>query len=217
MSRIMRFIKRRLLIVELKKRNVVIGDKVGLVNADLKAHVNVAHHAEVADSVIDCYTSIGRYTKVKLSDIGKFCSISWNVTIGALEHPLNAVSMHAFSFRKSFGLCDEDRSLPQKRVTIGNDVWIGCGAIIKSGVTIGDGAVIGAGACVLHDVEPYEIVGGIPAKHIRYRFPEHIRSRLIKLQWWNYSEAKLKSNIDLFSPDIDLNSNCNVLDRLENA
>lgn len=69
---------------------------------------------------------------------------------------------------------------------IGHDVWIGAKATILRGVKIGHGAVIAAGAVVNKDVEPYSIVGGIPAKHIRYRFDEATRKRLLALKWWNY-------------------------------
>jgi len=72
-----------------------------------------------------------------------------------------------------------------KKVTIGNDVWIGTRALIMDGVTVGDGAVIGAGAVVTKDVPPYAIVGGVPAKIIKYRFSEKKISQMLELQWWN--------------------------------
>lgn len=78
-------------------------------------------------------------------------------------------------------------------ITIGHDVWIGYEAVIMQGVTIGDGAIIGTRALVTHDVEPYSIVGGVPARRIRYRFdPETIR-RLRELQWWNRSPEEVRS------------------------
>lgn len=78
-------------------------------------------------------------------------------------------------------------------VIIGNDVWIGCRAIIMAGVTIGDGAVIGSGAVVTKDVPPYSVVGGAPAKIIKYRFDEETIQRLLKVKWWNYDPESLWS------------------------
>ena len=80
-------------------------------------------------------------------------------------------------------------------IIIGNDVWIGFEAIILSGVTIGDGAIIGTRAVVTKDVPPYTIVGGVPAKPIRKRFSDYVISELLKLQWWNWSENRIKKNI----------------------
>ena len=80
-------------------------------------------------------------------------------------------------------------------IIIGNDVWIGFEAVILSGVTIGDGAIIGTRAVVTKDVPPYTIVGGVPAKPIRKRFSGDVISELLKLQWWDWSENRIKKNI----------------------
>lgn len=85
--------------------------------------------------------------------------------------------------------------MPIKSV-IGNDVWIGFEAVILSGVTIGGGAIIGTRAVVTKDVPPYTIVGGIPAKPIKKRFSEDVISKLLKIQWWNWPENRVKQNID---------------------
>jgi carbonic anhydrase/acetyltransferase-like protein (isoleucine patch superfamily) len=77
-------------------------------------------------------------------------------------------------------------------VVIGNDAWVGYEALILSGVTIGDGAVVGARSVVTRDVEPYSIVGGNPAKHIRYRFDEQTRAALLRIRWWDWPEEKVK-------------------------
>ena len=83
-------------------------------------------------------------------------------------------------------------------VVIGNDVWIGESARIMAGVHIGDGAVIAAGAVVTKDVAPYAIVGGVPAKVIKYRFsPEQIEE-LLKIEWWNWDEEKIRKHADEF-------------------
>lgn len=80
-------------------------------------------------------------------------------------------------------------------IVIGSDVWIGFEAVILGGVTVGDGAVIGARAVVTKDVPPYTIVGGVPAKPIRKRFSDEVISRLLKLQWWNWPEERIRKNL----------------------
>jgi acetyltransferase-like isoleucine patch superfamily enzyme len=83
-------------------------------------------------------------------------------------------------------------------VNIGHDVWIGHGVTILPGVTIGTGAVVGAGAVVSKDVEPYEIVGGVPARHIRWRFEKPEAEALQEIAWWDWDHARLKDAL----PDI---------------
>ena len=90
-------------------------------------------------------------------------------------------------------------------MNIGNDVWIGANAMILGGITIGDGAIIGAGAVVTKDIPPYAIVGGIPARIIRYRFPNDVINALLSSQWWNLSENILKSNIKVFQSNDFIN------------
>ena len=90
------------------------------------------------------------------------------------------------------------------RVTrIGNDVWIGHGAIITAGVSVGDGAVVGANAVVTKDVGPYTIVGGVPARLIRYRFDEALRERMLRVRWWQYATWQL-AGVPFSDPDAAL-------------
>ncbi len=199
-----------------KKRGIGIGHKVELGGGiTLADYVNIAHHAQISLSQVGLRTSIGRYSKVKYANIGKYCSISWDVTVGATEHSLHALSMHAFSYRSQFGLCKKNREINHKYVNIGNDVWIGCGAIILPGVTIGNGAVVGAGAVVTKDVSSYEVVGGCPAHHIKMRFPDEIIELLEDIKWWDRDDEFIRNNIDLFAPENDITNDEAILNRLK--
>jgi len=94
---------------------------------------------------------------------------------------------------------------------IGHDVWIGANAVIMRGVKIGNGAVIAAGAIVNKDVEPYSIVGGVPARHLKYRFDKETIERLLKSEWWNLDISNF-IGIDASDPNVFLDS----LDGIEN-
>lgn len=136
--------------------------------------------------------------------IGRFCSIAKDVTImlGG-EHHTNWVTTYPFG--DFFNELDRRESYAKSKgdVTIGNDVWIGHGAMILSGVSIGHGAVIAANSTVTKNVPPYAIVGGNPAKIIRYRFNENQIRQLLKIEWWNWSIEKILDNCsDLLSDDI---------------
>lgn len=134
--------------------------------------------------------------------IGKFCSIACGAKFlfTSANHTTRSLSTYPFPiFFEEWGLDVKNitRAWNNKGdIVVGNDVWIGFEAVILSGVTIGDGAVIGTRAVVTKDVPPYTIVGGVPAKPIRKRFSDEIISELLKLQWWNWSESRIKQNID---------------------
>jgi virginiamycin A acetyltransferase len=159
--------------------------------------------------------SIGKYSTgqpkileyavpTKLS-IGNFCSIAEGVTIlldG--EHHTDWIPTYDFNlmFKEFENLGDRRRS--KGDVVIGNDVWIGFNAIILSGVKIGDGAVIGAGSVVTHDVPPYAIVAGCPARIIRMRFDQKTIDDLLRIKWWNWNLQRIVENMPLLlSNNID--------------
>lgn len=199
------------------KRGVIIESHVICSKGvELGDHVRLCHHAQICFSNIGAKTTVSRYTKIQYADIGKFCSISWDVTIGALDHPVHSISMHAFPWNKNYGILKDTppKRIKQDRVTIGNDVWVGCGAIIMPRIKIGDGAIIGAGSVVTHDVKPYEIVAGSPARHIKWRFNEDIRNALLSSEWWNWSDQKIHDNIDLFSPYVDISERADIVNQL---
>lgn len=182
-----------------RKQHVSIAYSVSLDNVDFGEYANVAHHAQISNSKIGKRTSVGRYTKIRNAKIGSYCSISWDVTIGATSHPLTHASTHSFWYRKKFGLCEQDSQFDSEIVHIGHDVWIGCNVVIMPGVTIGNGAAIGAGTIVTKDVPSYAICVGSPAKQLRYRFDENERAQLEALAWWEWDDATIKKNISKFA------------------
>lgn len=143
----------------------------------------------VVNSQIGDYTYVGGNNKIQNAVIGKFCSIGTEVRIGLGIHPTNLKSTYPgfytnpeyYRVEKLYDYNGEE----YKQVNIGNDVWIGARATILDGVKIGDGAIVAAGAVVAKDVPPYAIVGGVPAKVIKYRFDENRIEELLAEQWWN--------------------------------
>lgn len=133
--------------------------------------------------------------------IGKFCSIACGTKFlfNSANHTLSSLSTYPFPlFFEEWGLEKKDVTNAWDNkgdIVIGNDVWIGYEAVVLAGVTIGDGAIIGTRAVVTKDVPPYTIVGGVPAKPIKRRFPEETISALLEIQWWNWSEERIARNI----------------------
>ena len=150
---------------------------------------NYLHNVIIGDnSIIDNLSTIGEYTYigrnclVSKSSIGRYCSIGNNVSIGPGEHKIDVVSTSSYIY--------EDRvnwynALTEKKVIIGNDVWIGTDSIIKRGVVIGDGAVVGANSFVNRDVPDFAVVVGSPAKIVRYRLNNELIKKIKEAKWWN--------------------------------
>jgi acetyltransferase-like isoleucine patch superfamily enzyme len=152
---------------------------------------------------------INRDTSIQNTTIGKYCSIGPNVQIIVGGHPVDMVSTHPafYASNKSFHTYADMMYFSEYgKALVGNDVWIGEGSLIPGNIIIGDGAVIASRAVVTEDVEPYSIVGGIPARHIRYRFGESIRKAIASSKWWDWSEEELQANYARFhDPDDFMN------------
>lgn len=198
-------------------------DELGSPDASLESSDAPKVNAEgrAIDSVLGPWTRVGarttlsevwfgRYSyivndaSITYARIGNFCSIARDTRLNPGNHPMWRAAQHHFSYRaKSYELADSDDEeffawRRADQVTLGHDVWLGHGATVLAGVKIGTGAVIGAGAVVSKDVPDYTIVGGVPAKTIRQRFPEKIQEGLLKLAWWDWSHEKLSASLDDF-------------------
>lgn len=177
--------------------------------------------ARVEKCTLGRYTEVaegGRLTETELGDysyvmencqswcvtIGKFANIAASVRINATHHPMSRATLHHFTYRASDYFDDAEHEADffaarrARRVHIGHDTWIGHGVTILPGVTIGDGAVVGSGAVVTRDIAPYTIVGGVPAKPIRERFPRDVAERMQALAWWDWPHERLRAALDDF-------------------
>lgn len=162
--------------------------------------------AAVGNGAVIVNSSVGKYSYIYDSgligtEMGAFCSIAGGCSIGGGKHPTDWVSSSPVFYKgknvlkKNFS----QNAFPEyAKTTIGNDVWIGSKCLIKGGVTIGDGAIIGMGSVVTHDVPPYEIWAGNPAKCIRKRFDDETIARLLELKWWDWEDEKLEKYGDHF-------------------
>jgi hypothetical protein len=166
-------------------------------NASIGRFCEIAAGVQFLDSELGDYSYVERNAEAIYTTIGKFSAIAASVRLNALEHPIERVSQHKITYRPNeyFAHAKLEKAFRErrqaKRVTIGHDVWIGHGAIVMPGITIGNGAIVAAGAVVTHEVRPYEIVGGVPAR----RFEEPVREGLLKLGWWNWDHERINHAI----------------------
>ena len=141
-------------------KGVSVGDYSIVRGSKLFENVEIGRRNTIINSVVGESTYTGEFSIIKYSSIGKYCSISWNVSIGGANHQFERISqapLHRI-FREDS--VEVYKSFLEEKVCIGNDVWIAAGAHIIRGVTIGDGAVVAANAVVTKDIPPYAIVGG---------------------------------------------------------
>lgn len=176
----------------------------------LHAYIKIAKNVRIDCEEIGGYTFINEDVSIRnCKSIGSYCAIGPGVHIGLIEHPTSNLSISDFFYgEKNWNWTNSEydwentscRWELKPLVEIGNDVWIGANAMIMPGVKVGDGAIIAAGAIVTKDIPPYAIVGGVPARIIKYRFTENIVDKLVWLKWWNY-EPNIVSGFDLGTVD----------------
>ncbi len=185
---------------------VIIGDNTIIKQSNIGCNTSINRDSYVYKSTFGQYCYTGRNATILSSTIGKFCSLAWNVSIGGGNHDFDKITTlpeWRFEMLDKRVLDHEKNTIFKERresqaiSIIGNDVWIATNAIILKGVNIGNGAIIAAGAVVVKDVEPYSIVGGVPAKKIGFRFNQERIFFFEKIKWWNWPIETIRNNREL--------------------
>ncbi len=190
--------KRKQYISDQKKKGTIISNKSkGYLHASFEGKNLVPDLCNFVGNIKIGYATTLGHENLFAGDvtIGKYCQLGIGVAVHTTNHPMNYMSTYINNnlFKGELKTLKET-----SKVSIGNDVWIGHNVIIVGNVTIGNGAILAAGCVVTKDVPPYTIVGGVPAKIIRKRFPDHIIQEIEALQWWNLSDAELEKIKPLF-------------------
>lgn len=192
------------LYLRIKFNNSKILSKEVSKDIQLGNNVLINPNVKIFDKVnVDNYTYINPGSIIgSKTEIGKFCSISYNCLIGLNEHPVNFLSTSPYLY-SNINIFNNSSTYKEvfHPVIIGNDVWIGAGAVVLQNVKIGNGAIVAASAVVTKDVPPYAIVGGCPAKVLKYRFDKEIINYLQKIEWWNKEIHEMKNFSEYFSGD----------------
>ena len=190
-------------------KGAIVKDHCAIFDSSFDDHIAVYHNSTLSHVKFGAYSYVNENSTMGNVTLGRFTSIGPGFMCGYGEHPTNFITTSPvfYSTRRQCGISftETSRYDEQHQTTIGNDVWIGARAFVRDGVKIGDGALIAAGAVVTADVPDYAIVGGVPAKLIRYRFPEDVVQQLLEIQWWNWSEDRLReAQPQLAQPDVNL-------------
>lgn len=193
--------KRYKLLKKYKGKHLLLDLNVTIRNSKIGHYVFLGSKVKLIESEIGNHSYVNSKTIINYTKIGKFCSIGSNVIFGMGIHPTNLISTHPsfYSNNKAFRTyADKNYFVEYGNILVGNDVWIGSNVSIMEGVEIGDGAIIATGAVVTKDVRPYEVVGGVPAKHIKYRIDEKLIDQVRVTKWWDNDEKWFKENFRLF-------------------
>lgn len=196
------------------KSQIKFGAKI-YKNSVLDRYTQIGRGSVLSNTSIACYSYIGSNCSFYNTKIGKFCSIGDNVHLVNAVHPISYCStsplFHKEFFMKKSTGCTNICEVTEKTsngyyLEIGHDVWIGNQVLMKGGIKIGTGAVVAMGAVVTKDVPPYAVVGGVPARVLKYRFSEDVIEQLCQTEWWNKDEEWIKSNVNSFdSPEKIIN------------
>lgn len=180
----------------------IILNPPALNNCEIDKTAKVCARSELTKCRIGRYSYIGYQNFIVNADVGNFCSIADRCSVGGATHPVDFIStspvfhMGNNVLKKNFS---EHEIASTPKTVIEHDVWIGQGAFLKAGIHIATGAVIGMGAVVTHDVAPYEIWAGNPARMIRKRFDDETIQELLNSRWWELSNEELTEYAGYFN------------------
>jgi acetyltransferase-like isoleucine patch superfamily enzyme len=198
----------------------LISPTASIKNSQLSGNVIIEEHCRITGATISGTVKIGRwtvlagpnidvYSEIYPIEIGNFCSIARSVSIQEYNH--NAKKISSFFMMRNFFREDLQSDITSNGgIYIGNDAWIGAQTIILSGSHISDGCVIGANSVVTGHLPPYSICVGSPARVIKYRFDLPIINKLLELNWWFWSEDKIRKNKKLFENELSQDTITNI-------
>ena len=167
----------------------------------LGAWTEIGANSTVVETTFDDYSYTAGDNQIIYSSVGKFANIASHVRINPGNHPMERVTLHHMTYRrKLYGFGEDDADFfawrRSHQCVVGHDTWLGHNVIVMPGVTIGHGAIVGSGAVVTHDVAPYSIVVGVPARPLRMRFEQRIIDALLQIAWWDWDHATLGARLD---------------------
>ncbi len=188
-----------------------IGDFTTVRDSYIGHHCQIQRYCDLLRVKIGNNTIVERNAVLHDVTIGSFCELSWYVGMGGDNHNYKLPSIHHWYWQTYFGYETNENSIGKKNFfdklnseecTIGNDVWVGSGVTVNRKVHVGNGAILASGCVVTKDVPDYAIVGGAPARIIKYRFGGETMRRLQKIEWWNWADDVLRENRHLFDVEV---------------
>lgn len=188
-----------------------IGDFTTVRDSKVGHHCQIQRYCDLLRVQIGNNTIIERNAVLHDVTVGSFCELSWYVGMGGDNHNYKLPSIHHWYWQTFFGYERDENSIGKKNFfdklnseecTIGNDVWVGSGVTVNRKVHVGNGAVLASGCVVTKDVPDYAIVGGVPARIIKFRFDENTIMRLQRIAWWNWPDDVLRDSRHIFEVEV---------------